>query len=131
MLEVKPTQPRMVTTGDEVSHDVSIPFDIKTLPFRDPSTFVAGNLHNHLPQWQHIIGDNDWNSEVLDWIKHDITKYFTKFSGRFRGRSYVGVEPPCAYFPNAQCCCNYTAFINKELTELLWFDHGRKQTTAV
>ncbi len=70
-----------------------LPFDIKPLPFRDPSTFVAGDLHNHLTQWQHIIGDNNWNSEVLDWIKHcgDITKYFIIFSGKFRGKKTMAV----------------------------------------
>ncbi len=77
MLEGKPTEPHMVAMGEEVSLDVYIPFDIQTLPFRDPSTFVAGNLHNHLSQWQNNIGHNDWNSEILNWIKHgvDITKY--------------------------------------------------------
>ena len=46
--------------------------DISMLTFRDPDSFVAGNLHNHFPSWERIanIALFDLTPKILLWIKN-------------------------------------------------------------
>jgi hypothetical protein len=46
--------------------------DLKTILFRDPDSFVAGQLHKHVDCWEEIIhfAPYDEAYDVLDWIKN-------------------------------------------------------------
>lgn len=51
--------------------------------FRDPDAFIAGNLHAHLPVWEHIAEAHpcDLSPTVLKWIKNcvDAHDFFSAF----------------------------------------------------
>ncbi|KAK3732310.1 hypothetical protein QZH41_020462, partial [Actinostola sp. cb2023] len=72
--------------------------DPSTLSFRDPETFVAGELHNHLEQWEAIADEipTPEQLQVLRWIREKVSifDYFRPFVGRFKGTQYNSVRPP-------------------------------------
>ena len=90
-------------------------FDLEDLRFRDPTKFVAGNLHSHAEEWSKI----NTPKEVLDWISAGvkIEAFLKPFQGQFKGRYYHSDVPPAAYFPNADNCSKFSQFIADTLTE--------------
>jgi hypothetical protein len=110
--EVQPSP--LSPSAESVSKKEGI-FDLNYLPFRNPSTFVAGGLHNHLDEWERITS----NPEVLDWIRHgvDVTQYFKHFKGNFKGKAFDSDIPPQAIFPNNESCKIFGDFIKQTLLD--------------
>lgn len=52
--------------------------DASLLAFRDPDSFRAGSLHNHVEAWEHIadIVPYEQSSLVLDWIRNSCLPSF-------------------------------------------------------
>ena len=82
--------------------------DVSMLTFRDPDSFVGGNLHNHFPAWEHIatIAPFDLMSKILLWIKNcaDVQDFFQPFKGQYRGENFYSTLPPQRIFSNALSC---------------------------
>lgn len=92
-------------------------FDFSSLPFRDPMSFRAGNVHRNISEWR-LICDNE---EVLDWLENgvQVEKYFKHFKGNFKGVSYNSRIPPGCIFGNAKNCSNYVDLISETLISRL------------
>lgn len=83
--------------------------DVRMLKFRDPSTFVAGELHRHSEVWSKIsksTPDYPQSSEILHWILHkvDIGEYFAPSKGSYKGQNYNCSRPPPRIFSNHPYC---------------------------
>jgi len=68
--------------------------------FRDPKTFVAGEIHRHLPRWDWVLEDYPKRQELFYYISH----FFIHFKGDFQGKFYNLPSPPTAIFPNNKVC---------------------------
>ena len=72
-----------MTPNEDLTHHVSnvergmALSDVDSLIFRDPKTFCAGELHNHLPIWERLASRNPSNAqtEVLDWLKKKVSVF--------------------------------------------------------
>ena len=57
--------------------------EVSIRSFRDPDSFVAGNLQNHFPAWELIanIAPFDLTPKILLWIKNcvDMQDFFQPF----------------------------------------------------
>ena len=73
--------------------------DVSMLSFRDPDSFVAGNLQNHFPAWELIanIAPFDLTSKILLWIKNcvDVHDFFQPY----RGENFDSALPRIGFFP--------------------------------
>lgn len=111
-------------TGFPRAEDVlkkNAPFNVGSLPLRDPDIFVSGQIHGHLDEWKIILDLNgdEVKALVLDWLENgvDINKFFRHFKGNFKGRSFDADIPPKQYFQNSARCEKYADFISNELHE--------------
>ena len=72
--------------------------DVSMLSFRDPDSFIAGNLQNHFPAWELIanIAPFDLTSKILLWIKNcvDVHDFFQPY----RGENFDSALPPHRIF---------------------------------
>lgn len=91
------------------------------LAFRDPTTFLAGEIHQHLPFWSKILADYPKRDEILTYIKDhvDVFSFFHPFSGVFEGKHYSSSLPPPAIFPNSRSCKGFEDFITSTILERL------------
>lgn len=87
--------------------------------FRDPKTFVAGEIHRHLPQWQWVLEDYPKRQEIYDYISHGVkvSDFFVHFKGEFQGNFYNLPFPPAAIFPNSKVCEQFEDFISATILE--------------
>ncbi|KAK3738628.1 hypothetical protein QZH41_009488 [Actinostola sp. cb2023] len=88
------------------------------LKFRDPESFVAGNIHSYRSTWECIANlPGNTNPHVLGWISEgiDIQEFVNHFSGNFQGRRYDSDFPPRASFPNSKSCDNFAKFISETI----------------
>ena len=97
--------------------------DVSMLTFRDPDSFVGGNLHNHFPAWEHIatIAPFDLTSKILLWIKNcvDVLDFFQPFKGQYRGENFYSTLPPQRIFSNALSCKPFAQFISDTVIDRL------------
>ena len=72
--------------------------DVSMLSFRDPDSFIAGNLQNHFPAWELIvnIAPFDLTSKILLWIKNcvDVHDFFQPY----RGKTLIRRNPRIGFF---------------------------------
>ena len=63
------------------------------LAFRDPDTFVAGNIHACFPAWESIakIAPFKLTPNILRWIQDcvDVREFFQPFKGQYKGESFT------------------------------------------
>ena len=89
------------------------------LAFRDPDSFVAGNLHAYHAFWQYISRSApcDLANVVLKWIKDFVHVYdfFQPFKGQFKGEHFDSVIPPAKIFPNNPSCQSCVEFIDSSI----------------
>ena len=87
--------------------------------FRDPKTFVAGEIHRHLLQWQWVLEDYPKRQEIYDYISHGVkvSDFFVHFKGEFQGNFYNLPFPPAAIFPNSKVCEQFEDFISATILE--------------
>ena len=101
--------------SDIISSDT--PPDISKLPFRNPDSFVAGNIHQFHDTWREIasLSHNDVVEEVVHWIENKVSVH--KFFRSFKGNSYDSPIPPHMEFDNNVSCNKFSDFIDRSLLE--------------
>ena len=103
-----------VTKGDALR-------TIDQLKFRDPDHFRAGELHNHVNEWETLLDDTQTpqQNRVLTWIrgKVSIFEYFRPFKGTFKGQTYDSARPPPAQFKNNPSCRQFADFVSTPLLQ--------------
>ena len=96
---------------------------LEDLHFQDPESFVAGQLHLNIDNWNFILNNTDDKSsgKVKQWLTEgvNIEDYFTNFKGNFRGHSYDSRRPPDTIIPNHKSCQKYATDIARHLEERL------------
>ena len=93
--------------------------DVSMLAFRDPESFVAGNLHCHYGFWEFIARSApcDLANTVLSWIRDfvNIFDFFQPFKGQFKGESFNSDIPPARIFANNPSCESFADFVNESI----------------
>ena len=94
--------PYMVSKG--IAH--ATPQDVI---FRDPSSFVAGELNWHQSFWNFILSEHPKKDEIFSYIARgvNISDFFVPFKGDFQGKFYNSATPPMAFFPNSKSCLDF------------------------
>ena len=95
--------------------------DIQKLPFRDPSSFLAGSLQNHLPLWSATLTGNSDKGRILNWLSDgvDVKLFMKPFKGLFKGVKYDSPMPPRKVFKNHGVCNQFEDFITQSLLQRL------------
>ena len=95
--------------------------DDKQLAFRDPETFIAGEIHNHHDVWTNLTYLFDIKQLIMDWITNgvSISPYIRHFKGVFKGISYDHEFPPGRVFQNHPSCQQFGKFISPSLESRL------------
>lgn len=91
------------------------------IPFRDPDSFRAGEVHAHVEFWKAISPGYKNEAEVINWLSNgvDVRAFFRSFSGVFKGVRYNSPTPPRRVFKNHPSCKHFTEFINQTLCRRL------------
>ena len=91
------------------------------LLFPDPDNFVAGQIHEHVQEWNHIIPDSEMKEEIMSWVQDgvDINRYIRPFKGVFGGQHYDHNFPPPRVFNNSDKCKDFIPFISETIHERL------------
>lgn len=45
---------------------------VSDIPFRDPDSFNAGELHKHFNTWEAILDGHEKEEKILQWIKEGV-----------------------------------------------------------
>jgi len=63
----------------------------KDVLFRNPESFVAGEIHRHVGEWEKIGGSYSNQQEVLHYIRYkvNVKEFFVSFRGIFKVRSMI------------------------------------------
>lgn len=87
--------------------------------FRDPRSFVAGELHRHQSYWKLILSEHPKKDEILSYIVRgvNISDFFVPFKGDFQGKFYSSATPPAAFFPNSKSCLDFEEFISSTILD--------------
>ncbi|CAC5361180.1 unnamed protein product [Mytilus coruscus] len=114
---------REVNSAEEVYSKATdgVSPDIRNVKFFNPKTFVAGQIHTRLHQWQKILPCSHSSDEILDWLVHgvNINKYIVHFKGDFWRHIYDDKFPPCRIFNNSNKCKKFSSFITETVMERL------------
>ena len=100
-------------------------FDLEYLPLRDPSYFLAGQIHKCPLEWDRLFNQSDMSNPdlmlVRQWIREgvDISALFCHYKGNFKGRSYNSPLPVSFYAPNIPVCQEFGSFIASTLEDRL------------
>ena len=90
--------------------------NVSMLSFRDPDSFVSGNLQNHFPAWELIanIVPFDLTSKILLWIKNcvDVHDFFQPY----RGENFDSAFPH-RIFSSASSCKPFAQFISDAIID--------------
>ena len=101
---------------------------VTNIPFRDPDSFKAGELHKHFNTWEAVLNGYEKGEEILQWIKEgvDITEFMRPFKGVFKSIKYDSdtPPPPDSDIWQSQILQGINRFISRTLEE-------RPQTGAV
>lgn len=91
----------------------------RMLRFRDPSYFQAGNLSNHLSEWEYVLSDYPKKDDISRYLCRgvDVTEFLVPFKGNFQGQRYNHDLPPSQFFANAKSCDQFTGFICTTIME--------------
>ena len=95
-------------------------FDVNSLPLRDPSHFVSGQIHSFVSEWESVIDEHiSNNNNIIQWIRNGVSifEFFQTYKGNFKGKHYSSNLPPRQYFQNASICQQHSEFIARELTD--------------
>lgn len=87
--------------------------------FRDPGSFIAGNVHNHYKTWEIILKGYHKQEEVLGYIANgvSISSFFKPFKGTFKGKPYNSETPPKMILENSKSCIAFEEFISSSILE--------------
>jgi len=94
---------------------------LKSIPLRDPASFVSGQLHDEVENWDTILHqvDDEYSDLVGGWIRNkvDIFDFFRPFKGYYKGKYYESDIPPPIVFQNASNCESHGRAIALHLEE--------------
>ena len=96
---------------------------VKDLVLRDPNSYRAGELYNHVTAWEAIAGTPDSHSppqaEMLQGIRNRVSlfRYMQHYKGSFQRVDYDSPQPPPCIFRNNPSCQQFRQFIQKTLVE--------------
>ena len=93
--------------------------DFNGLRLRRPSSFVCGNLHRFLADWDASMQNSPNYALVRSWIKEGvhIPSFFQHFCGEFGRRRFNSSSPPRMYFQNDTARCReFKDFITNTIT---------------
>ena len=92
---------------------------VEDLKFRDPDSFVAGELHEHVDVWEKVCGNDEEGTRVMEWIKGgvDLHDFMVPFEGKYGGDLYDHKTPPRKTFKNSPTCKDFLQFIAETLEE--------------
>lgn len=97
--------------------------DVNSLAFPNPSSFVAGQLHDRLEVWSRIPESSRYPlcHTVLDWLKNKVQvhNYFRHFKGSFKGKRFDSAAPPQRVFANHPSCTPFSKFISDTIMQRL------------
>ena len=87
--------------------------------FRDPDSFVAGNLTTCLDQWDQIFVGYEKRNFALSIIRNgvDVFDFFAPFNGTFQGKTYCSDLHPRMWFPNSVACHPFKEFITASIKD--------------
>lgn len=76
--------------------EFSVKASVKDILFKDPESFLAGEIHRHVGEWETILGFNPKQQEIMHYIRHkvNVLEYFFPFRGNFQGSFYDSASPP-------------------------------------
>ena len=65
------------------------------IPFRDPHSFVAGEIHHHTPFCDFVLCTQTHRKKLLSYINNgvDVFRFFHPFTGNLQGKSYESELP--------------------------------------
>ncbi|KAI8494630.1 hypothetical protein Bbelb_278560 [Branchiostoma belcheri] len=111
-VSIVPPSPQAVAQG-------TIKASAKSLIFRDPRTFKAGELHKHAAKWNEILASGESDPEVGNWINNGVNMldFIQPFKGIFKGVHYDSAFPPPAIFPNNPNCALFAEFISNSIRD--------------
>jgi hypothetical protein len=94
------------------------------LTFRDPNSFVAGELHRHFAVWSRIaesVPMYPQSSEIIKWIQGmvNVNYYFVPFKGSYKGQEYNCARPPPTVFANHPSFRPFAGFVSRTSIERL------------
>ena len=81
---------------------LQVHYSTSMLAFREASSFVPGQLHNNLAQWEFISEQFPSQDEPMCFIRNkvDVAPFIVPFKGKFGGKFYDAPFPPRMEFPN-------------------------------
>ena len=87
--------------------------------FRNPDSFVAGEVDHHYDVWNYILTDYFKRDEILKYISKGVSVYdfLQPIKGMFKGKSYDSDIPPKASFHNSNTCSKFEDFISSTILE--------------
>ena len=100
------------------------------LAFRDPHTFVAGNIHACFPAWESIakIAPFKLTPNILRRTfyagSRTVREFFQPFKGQYKGKHFNSALLPPRIFPNAISCKPFAQFISDTIVERLSSPYG-------
>ena len=99
---------------------------VADIPFRDPVSFKAGELHKHFDSWEMILNGHGQGKKILQWIKEgvNVSEFMKPFKGTFQAVKYDCDSRPARIFGNHGSCKEFADFISGTL-------EGRLLTGAV
>lgn len=92
---------------------------LSDLRIRNPDTFKAGQIHNHIREWEAACLIQPNHIEVGDWVNNKVSiwKYMKHFKGEFANEFFDSDEPPTKIFPNNQSCRDFHEFVSKSIED--------------
>ena len=90
------------------------------LVFRNPSSFIAGELHKHVPTWTQILEGFHKKEEILKYLSNGVSIFdffLQRFKGQYQGKSYESDIPPSIWLPNSKSCDKFEKFISEIIIE--------------
>lgn len=115
-----PCSKRPSLSAENVISEQATPH-MDSISFRDPNSFKAGELHEHIPEWEKILRHSPQKTTVLNWITNgvNIHDFLKHFHGDFQGEKFDHDYPPSRVLPNAAICQKFHDFIDSEIKERL------------
>ena len=58
---------------------------LESISLRNPKFFQAGEIHQHIPVWHHILQGQQNNEVIMSWLRNgvDVTKFAVPYKGSF------------------------------------------------
>ena len=121
--------PYMVSKG--IAH--ATPQDVI---FRDPSSFVAGELSRHKSYWKFILSEHPKKDEILSYIVRGSTFpiFASPSKATSRGNFIILLLNQRRFFPNSKSCPDFEEFISSTILDrakndspLVWGNVGSVQ----